>query len=442
MSREAPIKSEKDFTDILDKELPEISKISENDYKQGLEKLLSLEKQTRQSLDLPSSKRLMISIVDLLVSNKDWQLLNEQMLLLSKKHGQLKASVQTMIESIVSELDQIKEEETKIEVIETIRTITENKIYVEIERARVTKIYSDILLKNGDLDKATEILCELQVETYGSMELEEKIRFILDQMILCNRKGDYVFSKILSRKVLVRTLEQFPDHKLQYYKLMTAIALNDDDYLNIVKYNLSILEIPKIKEDPIESLNTLKTISYFIVLSPFDNLQNDLINKITNEKLLDKLTLEKSLIKSFTLEELIKWDLFETNFSKTLFNTDFFNQSNEKGIKHWKDLQKRAIEHNLRIISKYYSTITLDRLTELLQLTQSEVETNITKLVNEGIIFAKINRPLRVVSFVAHKSENELLNDWSNNINELLDNIETIEHLINKEEMMYGVRAK
>ncbi|GME93472.1 unnamed protein product [[Candida] boidinii] len=223
---------------------------------------------------------------------------------------------------------------------------------------------------------------------------------------------------------------------------MTAIALNDDDYLNIVKYNLSILEIPKIKEDPIESLNTLKTISYFIVLSPFDNLQNDLINKITNEKLLDKLTLEKSLIKSFTLEELIKWDLFETNFSKTLFNTDFFNQSNEKGIKHWKDLQKRAIEHNLRIISKYYSTITLDRLTELLQLTQSEVETNITKLVNEGIIFAKINRPLRVVSFVAHKSENELLNDWSNNINELLDNIETIEHLINKEEMMYGVRAK
>ncbi|GMF32443.1 unnamed protein product [[Candida] boidinii] len=274
------------------------------------------------------------------------------------------------------------------------------------------------------------------------MELEEKIRFILDQMTLCNRKGDYTFSKILSRKLLVRTLEQFPDHKLQYYKLMTAIALNDDDYLDIVKYNLSILEIPKIKEDPVESLNTLKTVSYFIVLSPFDNLQNDLINKITNEKLLDKLPIEKSLIKSFTLEELIKWDLFETNFSKTLFSTDIFNQSNEKGIKHWKDLQKRAIEHNLRIISKYYSTITLDRLTEVLQLTQSEVETNITKLVNEGIIFAKINRPLRVVSFVAHKSENELLNDWSHNINELLDNIETIEHLINKEEMMYGVRAK
>ncbi|GME66646.1 unnamed protein product [[Candida] boidinii] len=180
MSREAPIKSEKDFTDILDKELPEIAKISENGYKQGLEKLLALEKQTRQSSDLPSSKRLMVAIVDLLVSNKDWQLLNEQMLLLSKKHGQLKASVQTMIEEIVSKLDQISEEETKIEVIETIRTITENKIYVEIERARVTKIYSDILLKNGDLDKATDILCELKVETYDFIKktFSENIRSV------------------------------------------------------------------------------------------------------------------------------------------------------------------------------------------------------------------------------------------------------------------------
>ncbi|KAG7698308.1 hypothetical protein KL933_001254 [Ogataea haglerorum] len=443
MSREAPLKAEKDFTETLDEQLPQIEQLSRSDYKSAVDKLLLLEKQTRQASDLASCKRIMITLMDLLASKKDWSLLNEQILLLSKKQGQLKDSVRVMIQQAISHLDEIQDLETKIQTIETIRTVTENKIFVEIERARVTRILSDILLeKKNDLDKACDVLCELQVETYGSLELSEKIEFILRQMTLSNKRGDYQMSKMLSRKILVRSLEKFADQKLEYYRLMIDIALSEDDYINLVKYHLAIYDVPKIKGDSSESLEALRQIVYFSILSPYSNLQNDLISRVKIDKNVDKLPTEKEILKLFTSDELINWKQLEAQFGDYLFKDTTFDQSTEKGKLHYKDLQKRVIEHNLRIVSKYYSSIRLERLCELLQLEQQDVELNIIELVNNGVIYAKINRPLKIASFIKPKNENEYLNEWSSNIDQLLSSIETVEHLITKEEMMYAAKVK
>ncbi|KAG7901733.1 hypothetical protein KL935_001693 [Ogataea polymorpha] len=443
MSREAPLKAEKDFTETLDEQLPQIEQLSKSDYRSAVDKLLLLEKQTRQASDLASCKRIMITLMDLLASKKDWSLLNEQILLLSKKQGQLKDSVRVMIQQAISHLDEIQDLETKIQTIETIRTVTENKIFVEIERARVTRILSDILLeKKNDLDKACDVLCELQVETYGSMELTEKIEFILRQMTLSNKRGDYQMSKMLSRKILVRSLEKFADQKLEYYRLMIDIALSEDDYINLVKYYLAIYDIPKIKGDSNESLKALRQIVYYSVLAPYSNLQNDLISRVKIDKNVDKLPTEKEILKLFTANELINWKETEARFGDYLFRDTTFDQSTEKGKLHYKDLQKRVIEYNLRIVSKYYSSIRLKRLCELLQLEQQDVELNIIELVNNGVIYAKINRPLKIASFIKPKNENEYLNEWSSNIDQLLSSIETVEHLITKEEMMYAAKVK
>ncbi|AOA60521.1 26S proteasome regulatory subunit [Komagataella phaffii CBS 7435] len=441
MSRDTLSKAAKDFTATLDEQLPQINALAEQDYKGALDKLLLLEKQTRQASDLASSNRIMISLVDLLTKHNDWKMLNEQFSLLSKKHGQLKQSVTTLIQQVIGHLDEITDIDLKIKSIENLRTTTENKIYVEIERARVTKILSDILLSRGDLDKATEILCELQVETYGSMELQEKIEFILNQVELCNKKGDYQFAKILSRKVLVKSLEKFPELKLKFYQLKIAIANDENDYISIVRYYLSIYEIPFIQENRQEYLSTLTNAVYFIMLSKYSNLQSDLISKIAVDKNLPKIPTQQQLIKTFTTQELISWESFQQAYATILFQHEVFDQSTTKGKQHLEDLKSRVIEHNLRVISTYYSCITLKRLQELLQLTQSQVEHNITTLVNDGTIYAKVNRPSKVVDFVKRKTENELLNTWSSNVDELLEHIETIEHLVNKEEMMKSLTA-
>lgn len=439
MSSDPFQKPQKDFTETLNEQFVQIDELIKSNYREALDKLLLLEKQTRQASDGASSQRIMVKLVGALVENKDWELLNEQITLLSKKHGQLKDSIQVLIQEVLKNLDKITDLDTKINTIETIRVVTENKIFVEIERAHATKILSDILLKEkNNLDKACEVLSELQVETYASMQLEDKISFILDQITLNNMKGDFQFSKILSRKILVRTLEKFANLKFRYYELVNEIGLFEDDYENVVKYNMNIYSIPKVQGNLELSLKYLKTVAIFVVLTPFSNLQNDLISRVVIDKNLSKLPIEEELIKIFTTKELISWKSLESSLVSKLLSEEVFDQETEKGKLHLSDLKKRVTEFNLRVISIYYSTIKLDRLCELLELDQLQTENYIIELVNKGDLYAKINRPFKVVTFIKPKTENELLNEWSSDIDRLLESVETVEHLINKEEMIHG----
>lgn len=84
------------------------------------------------------------------------------------------------------------------------------KIFVEVERARVTRILSNIKKEQGDIASATDILCELQVETFGSMSRREKTEFILEQVALSIEKGDWVQAGILSRKISTRYFARKP----------------------------------------------------------------------------------------------------------------------------------------------------------------------------------------------------------------------------------------
>lgn len=85
MSRDAPIKADKDYSQILKEEFPKIDSLAQNDCNSALDQLLLLEKKTRQASDLASSKEVLAKIVDLLASRNKWDDLNEQLTLLSKK---------------------------------------------------------------------------------------------------------------------------------------------------------------------------------------------------------------------------------------------------------------------------------------------------------------------------------------------------------------------
>ena len=441
MSRDAPIKAEKDYTEILDAEFPKLEILAKNDYSSALDQLLVLEKKTRQSSDLASSKRVLTKIVDVLVAADQWDLLNDQIMLLSKKHGQLKLSVQYMIQSVMKYLEDLKDLDTKIKTIETIRTVTENKIFVEVERARVTRDLVHIRRSENKIDEATDLLCELQVETYGSMEMYEKIEFILEQMELSILKGDYSQATVLSRKILKKTFknEKYAALKLEYYNLLVKIGLHKKDYLEVAQYYQEIHNSDSVKADEIQWKAALSRVVYFLILSPYDNLQNDLIHKVQLDNNLKKLPSQESLVKLFTTAELMRWPIVQDTYKEILNQDGVAFGSNES---HWEDLHKRIIEHNLRVISKYYTKITLPRLKELLDLDEAKTESFISDLVNQGIIYAKINRPEKIVNFGKPKNSSDLLNEWSANVDQLLDHIETIGHLITKEEIMHGLKAK
>ena len=48
---------------------------------------------------------------------------------------------------------------------------------MEVERARLTHTLAQIKESDGEITEAANILQELQVETYGSMERREKVGF-------------------------------------------------------------------------------------------------------------------------------------------------------------------------------------------------------------------------------------------------------------------------
>jgi 26S proteasome regulatory subunit N5 len=459
MSREDPIKAEKDLSEVLDEQFPAIDRLS--DYKEQVDKLLVLEKQTRQGSDLTSSKRVLSKLVTILVNNEDWLYLNDLIVILSKKHGQLKSSIQTFIQDVISKLSDLndnnkKQLELKIKIIETIRLVTDKKIFVEVERAIVSKIMAEIYLNQyHDLDKAVDILCDLQVETYSLMPFSDKIQYILQQIQLTLQKGDYAQAKILSRKILIKTLKNFDraeEFKSIYLKYLIQIDEFDHNYIDIVKNSLLLIDIPLINQDKTSQdyKNYLISIIYYIVLSPYDPHQNDLIEKIKNNSIFTKYVDPEifKLLEIFTTNELIHWSNIES-----LYKVNYFDKFPIfKDEDNYKNLQKRIIEHNLRIINKYYQCIKLDRLAYLLQLSQDESETYVSELVNKGIINAKINRPQGIIKFdklnrsvISKEGEenshlNELLNDWCYDVDKLLEEIDSIGHLITKEEMMYGIK--
>lgn len=66
-----------------------------------------------------------------------------------------------------------------------------------------------------------------------------------------------------------------------------------------------------------------------------------------------------------------------------------------------------------------------------------ETEEKLSDLVVNKTVFAKVDRLEGIVSFSPIKDPNQVLNEWSRNINTLMLLVSKTNHLINKEEMVH-----
>lgn len=222
------VKMEVDYSNACDETIPKCKEMAKNESKfnEALEQLLSLEKQARIGSDMMSSARVLVAIVQIIFDVRKWDLLDEYVAVLVKKRSQSKQAIVKMIQECVTYVDHTPDKESKIKFIETLRTVTEGKIYVENERARLTKILADIREADGDVLTAANIMEALQIETYGTMEKREKVEFILEQMRLCLAKQDLVRTQIMSKKISTKFFadKEQDDLKQKYYNLMVRFA--------------------------------------------------------------------------------------------------------------------------------------------------------------------------------------------------------------------------
>ena len=441
------VKMEVDYSETVDKRLPECEElVKSGKLHEALEVLLSLEKQTRTAADMFSTSRLLVAIVKFCYQCKDFDLLNEHLILLTKRRGQLKQAVTKMVQEAFTYVDQVENREEKLRLIDTLRTVTAGKIYVEIERARLTRRLAEIKEKEGDIAEAANILQDLQVETYGSMEKREKVEFILEQIRLCLAKKDYIRAQIISKKVSVKFFDndQEQDLKLKYYQLMIELGFYEQNFLTICRHYKAVYDTPVVKDTVEKMKEALRNVVLFVLLAPHDNEQSDLLHRTKTDPNLDEIPTYRDILKNFTTSELMQWSklmsLYETELRDGVQGspaTGVFDRNTEKGAKHWDELRKRVVEHNIRVMAKYYTRISMKRMSQLLDLSIDESEEFLSKLVTSKTVFAKIDRPAGIVTFRPLKDSNDILNEWSHNISQLMYLLNKTSHLITKEEMVH-----
>lgn len=184
--------------------------------------------------------------------------------------------------------------------------------------------------EQGDLNAAADILCELQVETFGSMERREKTEFILEQVALCIEKGDWTQAGILSRKISTKFFSRKPkktpeqiekdkkereekeknrsmddpplekeddvtDLKLRYYEQQITLAKHEDKYLDACKHYRQVLDTESVEENPDQLHAVSQSIAGFFMFLQLTTSRSSKESSITSSS---PLTITSNLTSS------------------------------------------------------------------------------------------------------------------------------------------------
>jgi len=322
-------------------------------------------------------------------------------------------------------------------LVVALRDITDGKIFLEAERARLTRALALIKEQAGDIPGAADVLQEVHVETYGSLSKREKIEFILEQMRLTLAKKDYVRTAIVSGKVNRKAInaEGMEQEKIQYFTLLTEYHKHELDSYELAKDYHQIYQTSTVQANEDKWREALQCTVVFLALSPYSMEQQDMLNRINIDPNLEKINACHNTVQLFLKKEFINNPMPYQAELQSL--NAFTSDGDQQLMTHWKDtFRTRIIQHNVRVASLYYRRIHGKRLAQLLGLSTDELEREVANMVSNGDVYAKIDRPADIIRFSQKKTPETVLTDWASDVTSLLDLVESTTHLINKENMM------
>ncbi|KII69557.1 26S proteasome non-ATPase regulatory subunit 12 [Thelohanellus kitauei] len=414
--------------------------VDENRLEEVFQLAFNFEKEARNAADFLSYSRVILNMLDVMDHFQLWDTLTDTVVKLSKRRGQFKQAIVDIVQRCVTFIDHIEDRNTRINFIKTLIQVSENKIYVENELARLSMILSKDAEERQNIDEAFNFLRDLQVESYGDMPIEEKNTFMLEQCRLCLLKNDLVRAQIISNKIVSSTIdgEKFPDLKFKYYQTMMKIKFLQKAYVEVVQIGISCIELKIVDEDPLVFSPIFKTIILCLFLCPLDQTRKDLSIRVSSHRHFIGMDLLRTILEKFMVEELISWSDIEQkyvcNFAALLSPPNFSFFVTEEEAKNYLTLfRSRVNEHNLIVIQHCYCQISMARLSQLLHLDVDETEVVLCRAVCDHVVFARINRPLQIVVFKPVLSSTQILNEYLMRIENLFNNIGHVSTLINTE---------
>jgi 26S proteasome regulatory subunit N5 len=438
----------KDFTKEVEEAVAKAQTLAKDgNLSEAINTLLPLEKATRNAQDSPACSTVVVSVTTMCFENGDWDTGISTVTMLAKRRSVLNTPVLNMVKKAIEYVEKSPSEEKKIALIEALREITEGKIFLELESARLTRMLAIIKEKNGDIAEAASIMQEVAVETVGSMDAREKADYILEQVRLCLAKKDYVRAEIIGKKIKRDKLvkQGFHDLKLRHCELMIEFNTHEKKMLPLAKDFLSRFNTPSVQEDEAAWTKALERVVVYIALAPQDAEQRQLIQEVYAEKKLAKLVDFKWVLERMRTPEVC----LDLVTKASIVGHDMFTGKEwdgtetgvERGKAYWKLLRRRVMEMNSRTIAGYYRRIPLDRMAQLLNTNRDELEAILSDMVSDKILFCKIDRPMGIATFVKAKSPEEILDAWSTDVSNMLSLVDQTCHLISKETMVNNTKA-
>ena len=99
------------------------------------------------------------------------------------------------------------------------------------------------------------------------------------------------------------------------------------------------------------------------------------------------------------------------------------------------ELQRQLIKKNLFYIAKYYKFIHLDKISVFLDNNVDLIEDLICEMIQDDLVLGKIDRLTRILKIMDNKTDDEVLDKWVNNINEIIDLVDFVTERIEREEI-------
>mmetsp|Transcript_22226 Transcript_22226/g.53850 ORF Transcript_22226/g.53850 Transcript_22226/m.53850 type:complete len:484 (+) Transcript_22226:125-1576(+) len=427
--------------------------------------LAALEKRCRVGNDTPSLVRVCEASLDLCHEASDHEALLATLKTLSTRRSQKSKAIASLVSKCLPWVvdadgdgftplpvsdgggnDEPANAKARDALVEELRNITDGKMYLEAERARLTRTVAILKEGAGDAVGAANVLQEVHVETYGSISKREKIEFILEQMRLTLLKKDYVRAHIVSGKIKRNVLDEegMAELKVRFYTLLTKYYKHEKDAMELAKCYHAIYSTPSVQEEESQWKEALTNTVVFLCLSEYSNHLKDMMERVNLDSKLEKIPECKETLMLYLKDEIIHYPL---PHQTTLESIPAFNDGGDDGeasddggstLKdHWHaTFHTRITQHNLRVASIYYRQIHTSRLAQLLSLDSAETEKHISQMVSSGTLYAKIDRPKDVVRFMKKRCEEEVLTDWAADIKQLLGLVEETTYLIHKENMV------
>jgi len=411
-------------------------------FDETLEFLLTEEKRRRKLDEIENTTYIVLEMAKLCRAEKKWKVLDDQIASIVRRHGQFKLTIQTLIQTCCLWVDETPDLDTKISFMDRLLDVTQGKIYLELERATLTMQKMGLFEKEkGDVKGAAEVVKDLQVETFGSVERRQKTEYIIEQMrifLACNDSSYFVRAKIRSKNIGPRTLERYPDLAKRYYRLVLEIHHKEKEYLEMSK---TLLKLRELGNDQKERDHASMEAVVSVILSQFSKEQHEILLQLSKDSKVEDIPECKKLLSMFTTYEIIHWP-FEDASLKDFAKNFQFSTNHEKTTNLEEDFRTRAIQHTIRVIAKYYTDIRMKRLAQFLNVDIESMEKYLSEMVVNGEVHAKIDRLGETVRFSKRKTPYETVNSWGADVDKLIHLVQNVCHEIHRETMVVQARKK